>query len=254
MSCRAGIEPEASRNLSRTEPIRNISMITQPHWISVVAVCLATLASASEAQELRWKFAKGDEFSVVQTQTTTVDTRVEKRDSNIESSVSLVGSWKVTNVSDDKAATIEQTIESIKVAIDNPANRTKSVAIDTANSDRPAKNSRALLKDLQPLIGMTLQLQMNNRGEVIEIVVPAETQAKLDAIPTDSSLRTLLGPEKIEVQIRSSNLALPESVHRQNVGQAEDDIRWTQNNRRTASRCFRAINRQKVRCHEIRAS
>ena len=184
-------------------------MLTQPKRITFVAVCLATLASASQAQELRWKLAADDEFSVAQTQTTTIDTRVEKRDSKIDSSVSLIGNWKVTNVSDDNVASIEQTVESIKVLINNPSDSTKSVAIDTASSTRPAKNSRALLKELQPLVGMKFLLKMNDQGEVIDVTVPDETQTQLDTIPTDSWLKALLDPGKLQGQIRSTNLALP---------------------------------------------
>lgn len=186
----------------------NFATPKTPTWFILVAACLAT--ASANAQELRWKFAVGDQFTVRQTQTSTLDTRVDKRQTNVATSVKLSANWKVTKVEDD-SATIEQSIDAIKVVIDNPADNTKSVSIDTASESRPAKNSRDLLKQLKPLIGMVFELKMNDRGEVVSVTVPDATQQTLAAIPTDSWLKALLDPGKLQAQIQNTTLALPEN-------------------------------------------
>ncbi|MDA8563024.1 hypothetical protein N9L06_01085 [Mariniblastus sp.] len=178
--------------------------------LPLLLICWSIFGSVAAAQEIRWKFSADDEFLVTQKQTTNMETLVEKRKSILGSSVELSAAWKVNSVEGD-VALVDQTIESIKVNIDNPADNTKSVAIDTASDMRPAKNSRELLKQLQPLVGMVFQLKLNTRGEVLSVDVPDETKKRLDDIPTDSWLKALLDPGKLQGQIQSSSLPLPET-------------------------------------------
>ena len=182
-----------------------------PATLLLTLICWAGFNASTSAQEIRWKFSADDEFSVTQKQTTDMETLVEKRKSILGSSVEMSGSWKITAVENDLAL-IDQTIESIKVNIDNPADNTKSVAIDTASETRPAKNSRELLKQLKPLVGLVFKLKMNPRGEVLSVDVPDETRTRLDAIPQDSWLKALLDPNRLQGQIQSASLSLPEST------------------------------------------
>lgn len=174
-------------------------------------ICWIGCIAPTSAQEIRWKLSADDDFSVTQRQTTNIETLVEKRKSILGSSVELLAAWKVTGVEKDLAL-IDQTIESIKVNIDNPADNTKSVAIDTASETKPAKNSRELLKQLKPLVGLVFKLKMNSRGEVLSVDVPDETQKRLDGIPQDSWLKALLDPGKLQAQIQSASLSLPEAT------------------------------------------
>ena len=188
----------------------SLNTTTHSLLLPLFLICSIGLGSVSAAQEVRWKFSADDEFLVTQKQTTNMETLVEKRKSILGSSVELSGAWKVASVEGD-VALIDQVIESIKVNIDNPADNTKSVAIDTSSDTRPAKNSRELQKQLQPLIGMVFQLKMNTRGEVLSVDVPDETRKRLDAIPSDSWLKALLDPGKLQGQIQSTSLPLPEN-------------------------------------------
>ena len=184
---------------------------THSRFLAATLICWACVGSASIAQEVRWKFSAGDEFEVTQRQTTDMVTVVEKRESKVGASVRLVGDWKVTEV-DNGTAVIEQKITAIQVDIDKPADPTKSVAIDTNSKTKPAKSSRELLEQVQPLVGMVFELKVNDRGEILSIEVPDETQQLLDAIPTDSWLKALLDPGKLEGQIQSTSLPLPEAT------------------------------------------
>lgn len=80
-------------------------------------LCFFSGFSSLLAQEIRWKFSVGDQFVIAQQQTTNIDTLVEKRKSSIDSSVTLRANWKVTAVDDSAVATIEQTIDSIKITV-----------------------------------------------------------------------------------------------------------------------------------------
>lgn len=179
--------------------------------LALTLICWSSFGSVSLGQETRWKFAAGDQFVVTQKQTTDMETVVEKRKSTLGSSVELLGNWKVTSV-DSGTALVEQSIAAIKININNPADNTKSVAIDTAKKAKPSKNSRELTKQLQPLIGMVFELKMNDLGEVLSVEVPDETQQLLDAIPVDSWFKALLDPGKLQAQIQNTTLPLPEAT------------------------------------------
>ena len=197
-----------------------------PATLLLTLICWIGFNASTSAQEIRWKFSTDDEFSVTQKQTTDIETLVEKRKSILGSSVEMSGAWKITAVENDLAL-IDQTIESIKVNIDNPADNTKSVAIDTASETRPAKNSRDLLKQLKPLVGLVFQLKMNPRGEVLSVDVPDETRKRLDAIPNDSWLKALLDPGKLQGQIQSAALGLPEPTLKKGQSVVIEPVSYT---------------------------
>ena len=186
-------------------------MLSQSRLLPLTLICWSVLTSVSLGQGIRWKFSVGDQFIVTQNQTTTMETVVNKRKSNVGSTVELLANWKVISV-DSGTALIEQSVQAIKINIDNPADNTKSVAIDTASEAKPSKNSRKLMKELQPLVGMVFELKMDNRGEILSVEVPDETQQLLDAIPTDSWLKASLDPGKLQAQIQSTSLPLPEAA------------------------------------------
>ena len=220
---------------------------TTSNLLLLLLICWSSFGSVSAAQEIRWKFSADDEFLVTQKQTTNMETLVEKRKSILGSSVELSAAWKVISVEGD-VALVDQTIESIKINIDNPADNTKSVAIDTASDTRPAKNSRELLKQLQPLVGMVFQLKLNTRGEVLSVDVPDETKKRLDAIPTDSWLKALLDPGKLQGQIQSSSLPLPETELKKGQSVAiEPPANRSNRNRRSSRQTKNDLHRTKER-------
>jgi hypothetical protein len=176
-----------------------------------ILACIAMACSAkAQPLQLRWKLTTGDQFESIDRQESVIDTRVEKRDTKIISSVELKSSWRVTSVTND-VATIEQTIDGISINVQNPANSTKSVAVDTSSKTRPNKSSRSLLKQIQPVIGLKLEFELSQRGAIQSVRLPQASQTKLDSLADDHPVKAILNVDRLSQTLVQASIEFPES-------------------------------------------
>lgn len=190
--------------------------ITRLHFAPVLLM-LAFVSSiqAQDKPNLAWKLEKGDTLAVEFQQTQKVLTRIDARDRALESELTLGVGWNVTDVADG-SATIEQTIERIRIKSGTPGGTIKKVVdIDTA-SDAPLRGvSRGVMKQIETLIGLKFTVVMKPDGEVVS-VTPAPNVATVVAnLPATSALRRVFSKTAMGKLVSDSTFGLPETTVKQ---------------------------------------
>jgi hypothetical protein len=179
--------------------------------ITLVSCLTCTFALSAQETNLRWKLSEGDRFRVESRQASIIDTRVVKRTSQLTTDITIVSEWNVVS-SKGSTARIEQTIKSIQLEVINPADSTKSVAIDTDSAKRPPKLARKLASQLGSILGAVVRFSISERGEISDAEVAEKSLEQLNALPTDSLIRNVLDPQTLKASIRTSSLLLPEKA------------------------------------------
>jgi len=181
----------------------------------VLAATLFGVADQSLAQSepMSWKFAAGDQFEVSLKQTSSADTKVESRKTLIENATTLEMNWDVLKVAGG-VATIEQSILGISLNVKNPAVPSQGVSLDTSASDEESKEyskpSKAMLKQLKPLIGLKFIVTMAANGEIKEVTLPPASAEVINQLPDTVRIRQLFSPKGLTEILGGSAIVFPE--------------------------------------------
>lgn len=181
-------------------------MLNQSAISTITLSALLTLANLAAGQQLQWKLAKGDQFTVRLTQATEVAT-VGGFESKQDLLYKIGTDWKVIEIGADKVATVQITMKSIRVKTDNSIATDFTVDIDTDGKPPTTDRSKTFLKHMQSLLGKTLMMKITPTGKVTHLPLPAETKKTIDAFPkTDYVLQTF----HIESIVHSMTAQFPE--------------------------------------------
>ena len=169
--------------------------------------------SQAQSEAMSWKLAVGDRFKVSLNQNSSALTKVESRKTLIENVTDLEMSWDVVKVTKE-IATIEQAILGISLAVSNPAVPSQAISFDTSASEEDAKeyskSSRALFKQIKPLIGMKFNVTMALNGEIKEVTLPPASAEVINQLPDTVRLRQLFSPEGLNAMLGASAFVFPE--------------------------------------------
>ncbi len=180
---------------------------------TALAVWLLVTWSAMAHEEFRWKLSPGDRLSVTINQASETQSVCEtvKRISGNEIAVEI--DWTVTAVEDD-IVQIRQTIKRIQIRLATPtADGSNQVEIDTsANAAaRPKKGVELkVLDDLNSLIGVSVDLSMNTRGEILDLRIAEDDLQKIRQAGSQTPLLNLMSVEGMQDLFRASSFVLPE--------------------------------------------
>ena len=180
--------------------------------VLILFACLVNVTQAQEAETptLAWNLKAGDELTVEFQQTQNVLTRIDARDRTLESELTFSVDWKVNGVAENGVATIEQTIQRIRIRTGAPGSEVKKVVdIDTGGESQPRGVSRDLLKSAKKLIGLTFEVEMAANGNVTSITPGANVAAATDSLPETSALRGLFTPANLKRLVDETSFALP---------------------------------------------
>lgn len=197
----------------------------------------ASHVSAQDEDRLSWEFSKSDTLAVEFQQTQSVLTRIDARDRTLESEIVLGVDWNVTDVAGDGNATIEQTIERIRIKSGAPGAAIKKyVNVDTA-SDTPLRGiSRDVMKQVKTLIGLKFIVVMTPAGEVVSVAPGSNVAAVVAALPDVSALRRVFSANAMAKLVSDSLFVLPQkSVAEGAVWNKKTTIAMTANDGRTFS-------------------
>jgi len=191
--------------------MKNIFVNIVPIFVVILSIPVSQVFA--QADVLQWKFQKGDHFDVTLVQTSKAETKVDSRETSIDNSTTIVMAWNVTDVADGGAATIEQSIVSIELAVANPAIPAQAVKFDTSATadivDEYSKSSKTLLKQIKPLIGLKFNVVMLPTGEIKSIELPPETATAINQLPETVRLRSLFSAKGIKEILGASAIILP---------------------------------------------
>jgi len=161
------------------------------------------------------KLAAGDQFQVRLNQTSSADTKVGSRQTLIENATTLEMGWNVLKVVKGTAV-IEQSILGISLDVNNPAVPIQAVSFDTSASDEEAKEyskpSKALLKQIKPLIGLKFNVMMAESGEIKEVTLPPASAEIINQLPDTVRLRQLFSPQGLTEILGASAILFPEKA------------------------------------------
>lgn len=187
-----------------------------PQIVAIVLLLLSMLVSDGYAQSkvMKWSLKKDQQFDVGLIQTSQSETKVDARETRVDNVTNLQLAWKVLGVDATGEATIEQSIEGIKLEVSNPAIPAQAVKFDTSASDDVVKgypkSSRTLLKQVKPLVGLKFVVLMAASGEIKDVTVPEETTKVINEMPGAVRLRELFSPKGIKGLVGSAAIVLPE--------------------------------------------
>lgn len=140
-------------------------------WIAAVVATFVVAGSATAAEQLAWKLKPDDRLNVTTHQTVTTNTTYTG--TAVQSTLTLVieSQWRVTAASEGSIE-LTQTVKRAKVEMQTP--KSEPIVYDSAGDERPTGAARKLQSAVQPLIGLSVQLKMNERGEMLAAELPAE--------------------------------------------------------------------------------
>lgn len=176
---------------------------------SLVLVLSLAAGVAGGADELRWKFNKGDQYAVKLKQQTAIATIVKSKPVRFTIDISLEMDWKVVASTEKQSADVEQTFRRIVVAMNSPGG--DPLEYDSAAKELTRKQKN-FASGLAPLIGKSLTLSVSPLGVVQKVSVSADLKKHLQSIGDQSRLKALLSEEGLTEFLRGSLVQLPEKA------------------------------------------
>ena len=172
-------------------------------------IVLGSSGTTGQAQELKWNLQPGERFEVRLVQNSTSKTNVDTRETSMNNSTTIVMDWEVSKVAENGDATIEQSLKSIRLHVGDPAVPSQAISYDTASQDKVSKESRKLLKQVIPLIGLRFDVVMSPQGEIKNVSTPQATQDALNLLPATARLRALFSDRGLKDILGASVVVLP---------------------------------------------
>ncbi len=184
-------------------------------WAASISINLFAQTDAPQ-----WKLKEGDQFAVTLNQTSNSITNVDAREITVENSTIIEMDWAVTKVSSAGDATIEQALTRVKLSVNGfarvkkgeRATPLKDIAFDTANPDDATRDSKKLLKQIQPLLGLKFSVVMGANGEIKDVSVSKNASAQLDKMPEARNLQRLFSDEGWKELLGASAIVLPDDL------------------------------------------
>lgn len=189
--------------------------------VLVLLITMGLPGNAASGDELKWNLQPGDQFMATVTQESTTTTTVDKRTTKIESQTAITMEWTVqdsaesknksdTDANNDNNFLIQQKITAVEIAIGDPAVPSQAISINTSEpSVAASKTSKNMLKQIQPLVGLTFAVTMSPRGEIVSIAVPEPTKKTLAELPAGLQLNDLFSQPGLTTAWQQATLLLP---------------------------------------------
>ena len=191
--------------------------------VAIVVMLLVTLMGeglfAQDANDqLRWRFQPGQRFNVSLTKTGNVETQVDTRIRKVEIESQLEFEWNVIKVAKGET-TIEQKLTRVVLESGAPGDvSAQRLSYDSSNVVYRKGISNTVANQLKPLIGLTSQFVISDRGEVKSVMIAEDQQSIVEAIPASLPIKDLLTSKGQQSNLGSATWVCPESM--------SDDRTW----------------------------
>jgi hypothetical protein len=176
-------------------------------FVSWFAVAACPEVSA-DGKLLRWKFQQGDRFHVMLRQTSVHETRVNNRPLKMTLKMTTELDWIVDSVDEQGRGVITQSFRRMALLMDN--DQGESIEFDSASQGQSRGLAKEIAQRISPLIGLKLQVTMNDRGEIVDTSFSKEAEKILEAESKDGQIRKLFSKEGLTQMLRQSAAVLPE--------------------------------------------
>lgn len=193
-------------------------------WVVLISLgMLATTATAQGQSDstdrdnpLRWKFSTGDQFNVSLIKTGNVETQVDTRVRKVEIKSQLEFRWDVietesTESTDPTDTTIQQTLTRVVLESGAPGDVSdQRLSYDSSDVVYRKGVSNTVAKQLKPLIGLTYQFVISDRGEIKSVSIAARQQQLLETIPASLPIKDLLTSQGQQSNLGAATWVCPE--------------------------------------------
>jgi hypothetical protein len=174
-------------------------------------VCCLSLARLSPAQTtLRWKLQAGEKLQVEVKQQTTSVVSYAGKSTTTQIDVEMELDWQVI-ATEKSTIRVKQTLR--RLTADVATQDGGRLSFDSATSTRPSGQARDLAAAMSPIVGAELEIEMNQRGEVIE-VKPANKAAEILISQDDAAQQSKAAKHAIQQLLKQPLMVLPESFVR----------------------------------------
>lgn len=191
-------------------------------FITALALTAMALGSPIHAQsnEVCWKLKTNDQFDLNFNQTSKSDTTIDSRETSIESKTEIEMTWKVSNVDPEGTATIQQTITGINLVVNGFTRKKKGetgaplleVAVDTSVPAKTSTQGKKLLKQIQPLLNVPIDVVMAATGEILDVKISTDVADLLNELPNTQNLRQLFSADGLKQMMGASSVILPQPL------------------------------------------
>jgi hypothetical protein len=201
---------------SKTHPPFGGTLVQHCGVVIVVMLLVTLLGDRLQAQDandqLRWRFQPGQRFEVSLIKTGNVQTQVDTRIRKVEIESQLEFQWNVIKVA-QRETTIEQKLTRVVLESGAPGDvSAQRLSYDSSNVVYKKGISNTVANQLKPLIGLTYQFVISDRGEVRSVMIAADQQHIVEAIPASLPIKDLLTSEGQQSNLGAATWVCPETM------------------------------------------
>jgi Family of unknown function (DUF6263) len=186
-----------------------IRMWRRGMWSVVTGLLLMISASLHAQTTLRWQLKPGEKLAMEVTQKTTSEVAYASKKTTTEIEQKMTLGWEVASVEGDKIR-LKQKLERFEFKMGPPG--TVSLEYDSSKADRLTGQAKEVAAAIAPLLKTTIEITMNERGEVLEAKATGEGAEQLTAPSADASQPPLVSKESIQQLLRQPLAVLPEKT------------------------------------------
>ncbi len=202
----------------------NLSRRLQLFVALTSAVFLTTMAWSSptlgQVKEVCWKLKTNDQFVIKFNQTSKSDTTVDSRETNVESKTEIEMIWNVSKIDSKGNATIQQSITGINLIVNGFTRKKKGeagsplleVVVNTSDPGKTSKQGKKLLKQIQPLLNLPIDVVMASTGEILDVKTSTDVAKLLNELPNTQNLRQLFSAAGLKEMMGASSVILPQPL------------------------------------------
>lgn len=190
--------------------------------------CFPPPARAAEVQ-LRWQLAPGSKLNIQLAQTSKTETTIQDRITAVSIDSGLDLQWHVERVDAEGTQHLTQAFTRLWLRSVSPDGKT--VAYDSsANGSSPppstAAETKAIAEAVRMLLKLRVSISLSNRGEILAVQRPPETDSLLGNLPALAGWKSLLTLEGLRRTLHQALGTLPEGAV--NVGSTWSIVRQTE--------------------------
>ena len=170
-----------------------------------LALLVSSLATAQAQTLLRWKLQPNQTLHYAIGQDVASNFELNGQPVRMSVAQRLEVRWQVEAVDADGAATFSQTIDRIRIKVeqlDQPA-----VEYDSADKEEPQGPVKVLASFFGLLVNQPIASKVNSQGEVLEFRFPADVLEKMKQLPGGGQMGTLLSEQGMKQML--DVMALP---------------------------------------------
>jgi hypothetical protein len=186
--------------------------------LTILLVAAVTHSSPVRAEKLlRWKLQADESLQVQFVQESQIETTVNNKPLKMSIEMSMNMYWTVDDVDPQGGVQMTQSITRMQLKMD--AASSGVVDYDSASTAKPIGPARDIASAIRPLIGAPFQVNMNNRGEIIDVKLSDEAAKAFESAARDGRVQNIFSKDGLSETLRQSAALLPEQP-------VNEDDRW----------------------------